>query len=328
MDNKLLAITMGDPAGIGPEITLKALKNKEPYKGCMPIIIGDKNVITRVSSIVNFDGEVNVIKDVKKYKDGKLNLVSLDNMSFDYAFGKVQARCGRAAFEYIKKAIELALDGSIHAVVTAPINKEALNLAGFSYAGHTEIFAEFTSTKDYAMMLAGDRLKAIHVSTHVSLRQACDLVKKERVYAVIKLAGKAMKDLGLPSPKIAVAGLNPHAGESSMFGLEEKEQITPAIHQAKEEGMNVEGPFPPDTILLHVKDGLYDIAVCMYHDQGHIPLKLYDFRGFVNVTVGLPIIRTSVGHGTAFDKAGKAVADETNMIKAINMAAKLARNKA
>jgi 4-hydroxythreonine-4-phosphate dehydrogenase (EC 1.1.1.262) len=327
MNKPLIGITIGDPAGVGPEVTLKALKNREILDSCVPVVIGDINVVKKAASIVAFESDINVVDNTDDCIDHKVNLISLNNMKDSYQFGMIQPECGRAAFEYIKKGIELALVGKLSAVVTGPINKEALNLAGYHYSGHTEIFADLTGTKDYAMMLTGGPLKVIHVSTHVSLREACDRVKKERVYKVIKLAKKAMNDLGLKSPRIAVAGLNPHAGENGLFGDEEIKEIIPAIEKAKEEGINVNGPLPPDTIFLHCKDGKYDIAVVMYHDQGHIPLKLLDFMGGVNVTVGLPIIRTSVDHGTAFGKAGKGTADETSMIKAIEMAVQFATNR-
>jgi len=230
----------------------------------------------------------------------------------------------------------LAMEGSVDAVVTGPIHKEAIKAAGSPYAGHTEIFATRTKTKNYAMMLADDNLRVIHVSTHVSLRQACDLVKNERVLTVIRLADKALKDLGIRNPKIGVAGLNPHAGEGGLFGKEELEEIIPAIEQAKKENIIVDGPIPPDTIFSKVIGGQYDIAVVMYHDQGHIPMKVIGFKynketnkwstmSGVNVTVGLPIIRTSVDHGVAFGKAGEGRANEESMVEAIKMAIDFAK---
>lgn len=327
MDKPVIGITIGDPAGVGPEVTLKAFKNKKLFNICIPVVIGDINVIKKAATIVGYNSEINLIEGADQCKEGKLNLLSLNNVDFDYRFGSIQPECGRVAFEYIKIGIELALAGNIDAVVTAPIHKEALNLAGFHYSGHTEIFADLTKTKDYAMMLVSEPLKVIHVSTHVSLRKACDMVKQERVYKVIKLAYEGIKGLGVQAPRIAVAGLNPHAGETGLFGDEEIKEIIPAVERAKQEGFNVTGPLPPDTIFLHCKEGKYDIAVVMYHDQGHIPLKLLDFMGGVNITVGLPIIRTSVDHGTAFGKAGRGTADETSMIKAIETAVQFAINR-
>ena len=319
-----LAVTMGDPAGVGPEIALKALSRPSPYEVARPFIIGDLDVLERVAPVVGFQGRMHRVLGPKDFQEGVLNVLSLGLTNKDYLFGKVQAKCGRAALGYVKKAIALAMDGEVGGIVTAPINKEALQLAGCPHPGHTELLAELTGAKEFGMMLAGKELRAIHLSTHVSLKEAIELVKKERVLAMIRLANRAMLGFGIHAPKIAVAGLNPHAGEAGMFGLEEREEILPAILKAKQEGILAEGPFPPDTVLLHVKEGLFDIALCLYHDQGHIALKLYDFKGFVNVTVGLPIVRTSVDHGTAFDKAGKGVADDANLLLAVELAAKMA----
>jgi 4-hydroxythreonine-4-phosphate dehydrogenase len=247
----------------------------------------------------------------------------------------VSPECGRASFEYVRRVIELAMSHEIDATVTGPINKEAINRAGFHYSGHTEIYADLTRTEDYAMMLMHEQFRVIHVSTHVSLREACDRVKKARVYTVIKLGYDTLKRLGIENPKIAVAGLNPHAGESGLFGREEMEEIEPAIKQAQEEGLTVEGPIPPDTVFSKMQGGQYDIVVVMYHDQGHIPTKLLGFQydektktwdsvSGVNITLGLPIIRVSVDHGTAFGKAGEGRANPQSIIQAIEIAARLA----
>ncbi len=327
MNRPIIGITIGDPSGAGPEICLKALRNEELLKSCSPVLFGDEAVIKRVMPIVGCETKLNIINDVEGYKDGYVNLISMNSITGDYEFGKVQAKCGRAGFEYIKAAIGSAMSSEIDAVVTGPINKEALNNAGIHYSGHTEIFADLTGAKEYAMLLTGGPLKVIHVTTHVSMRDACNKIKKERVHTVIKLADKAMRDLGIENPKVAVAGLNPHSGENGLFGDEEIEEINPAIEKAKNEGIDVSGPVPPDTVFLHCKNGKYHVVVAMYHDQGHIPLKLLDFMGGVNVTVGLPIIRTSVDHGTVFGKAGKGTADESSMIKAIEMAAQFALNR-
>ena len=325
MKKPLIGITIGDPSGAGPEICLKALMKDEIYQVCRPILFGDEKVIKRVYPIVDCKKELVLIDNPEDFEEDKVNLISFNVIDDSYEFAVVQGKCGRAAFEYIKNAIHMALDKKIDAVVTGPINKEALNLAGINYSGHTEIFADLTGTKDYAMLLASGPLKVIHVSTHVSLREACDRAKKDRIYTVIKLAHKAMVDLGVCNPRIAVAGLNPHSGENGLFGDEEQKEIIPAIKKAQEEGLDVKGPLPPDTVFLHCKNGKYDIAVAMYHDQGHIPLKIVDFMGGVNVTVGLPIIRTSVDHGTVYGKAGKGTADETSMIKAIEMAVQFSK---
>lgn len=327
MKKPVIGITIGDPAGAGPEIALKALEAECILGDRRIILFGDRTVIKRVMPIVRSEKELVVINNVNEYIEGKINLISLDNMTEDYEFGKVQPNCGKAAFEFIEAAIRQALNGNIDAVVTGPINKEALNSSGIHYSGHTEIFADITGTETYAMMLVGGPIRVIHVSTHVSLREACDRVKKERVYKVICLAHKAMLGLGIEKPRIGVAGLNPHSGENGLFGTEEIDEINPAIELAREKGMDVTGPIPPDTAFLHCKNGKYDIMVAMYHDQGHIPLKMEDFMEGVNITVGLPIIRTSVDHGTVFGKAGKGTANERSMIRAIEMAVKFSINK-
>ena len=335
----IIAITIGDPAGIGAEIAVRALGNEEIYKKSKPVIIGSRCVIDDALKFIPSNLKLNVIKDTKEIKGefGTIDLIDLNNITLaEFNYGKVSEKAGKASLEYIYRGIDLAIEGSVDAVVTGPIHKEAIKAAGSPYAGHTEIFATRTKTKDYAMMLTDESLRVIHVSTHVSLRQACDLVKKERVLTVIRLADKALRDLGIKHPKIGVAGLNPHAGEGGLFGHEELEEINPAIEQAKKENITVDGPVPPDTIFSKVIGGQYDIAVVMYHDQGHIPMKVIGFKynkatnkwssmSGVNVTVGLPIIRTSVDHGVAFGKAGEGRANEESMVEAIKMAINFAK---
>ena len=248
---------------------------------------------------------------------------------------EVSVMAGNAAFQYVKKVIELAMEHKIDATVTNALNKEAMNLAGHHFSGHTEIYAEYTGTKKYTMMLAHENLRVVHVSTHVSLREACDRVKKDRVLEVIRIANQACKQLGIEQPKIGVAGLNPHSGENGMFGREEIEEITPAIQKAKAEGILADGPVPPDTVFSKARGGWYDIVVAMYHDQGHIPLKVvgfvynqeekkWDAVAGVNITLGLPIIRASVDHGTAFDQAGTGLASELSLINAMDYAIRMA----
>ena len=341
MKKPVIAITMGDPAGIGAEIAVRALGNEELYKKSKPVVIGSRCVMEDALKFIPSNLKLNSIKDTKETKGefGVIDLIDLNNIKLDeFNYGKVSAKAGQASLDYIYKGIDLAMKGLVDAVVTGPIHKEAIKAAGSPFAGHTEIFASRTKTKNYAMMLVDDNLRVIHVSTHVSLRQACDLVKKERVLTVIRLADKALKDLGIRNPKIGVAGLNPHAGEGGLFGNEELEEIIPAIEQAKKENITVDGPVPPDTIFSKVIGGQYDIAVVMYHDQGHIPMKVIGFKynkatnkwssmSGVNVTVGLPIIRTSVDHGVAFGKAGEGRANEESMVEAIKMAIDFARKK-
>jgi len=332
---------MGDPAGIGAEIIIKALSNKEIYKRSKPVVIGSKIVMKDALSFIPSDLKLNIIEDIVQIKGefGSIDLIDLNNIKLnEFKYGEVSAKAGKASIDYIYKAIELAQQRKVDAVVTGPIHKGAINAAGYKYAGHTEIFADKTNTNDYAMMLADEDIRVIHVSTHVSLRNACELVKKDRVLNVIRLANKALKKLGFEEPRISVAGLNPHAGEQGLFGTEEISEISPAINKAKKEGINVEGPIPPDTIFSKVKGNQYDIAVVMYHDQGHIPMKVLGFKfnrrtnkwstmSGVNVTVGLPIIRTSVDHGVAYGKAGEGRANEQSMIEAIKMAIEFAISK-
>ena len=341
MDRPLIGISVGDPAGIGPEITAKALSLPEIYEICRPLVVAETEMMKDVAKFSGVNLEIHAVSFPKEglYQLGMIDVLDMKNIDAKSIRHKVvSADCGRASFEYVRKVIELAMSKEIDATVTGPINKEAINRAGFHYSGHTEIYADLTHTKDYAMMLAHQNFRVIHVSTHVSLREACDRVKKDRVYRVIRLGYDAVKKLGIENPKIAVAGLNPHAGESGMFGREEIEEIEPAIKQAQREGLNVEGPIPPDTVFSKMQGGQYDLVVVMYHDQGHIPTKLIGFQyddktktwgsmSGVNITCGLPIIRVSVDHGTAFGKAGEGRANPESMIQAIKIAAQLATNK-
>jgi 4-phospho-D-threonate 3-dehydrogenase / 4-phospho-D-erythronate 3-dehydrogenase len=328
----ILGITMGDPAGNGPEITIKALSRAKIYRACRPIVIGDAKVMGRAAKIVGMENiKINPVTSVAdaKFVYGTIDVYHLELVDVTkLVMGKVSAMAGEAAFQCVKKVIELAMSGEIHGTVTNALSKEAINLSGHHYSGHTEIYADLTGTKRYTMMLAHKDLRVVHVSTHVSLREACDRVKKQRVLDVILLANQTCKNLGIAEPKVGVAGLNPHSGEAGMFGTEEKEEIIPAIEQAKADGINVDGPVPPDSIFPKARGGWYDIVVCMYHDQGHIPLKLVGFvfnkkKGRwdavegVNVTLGLPIVRVSVDHGTGFGHAGDGSANELSLVNAI-----------
>lgn len=340
MQNKkpIIGITMGDPAGIGPEIAAKALAKKNIYTICKPLIIGDAAAMEQGIKIAGVELKVNPISKIKgaKFKYGIMDVFDLKNVDVEaLQHGKVSAMAGKAAFESVKKVIELALAKEIDATVTGPIHKEAINLAGHHFSGHTEIYGHFTKAKKYAMMLVEGNLRVVHVTTHVSMRQACDLIKKKRVFEVIQLADDACKRLGIKSPRIGVAGLNPHSSDGGLFGWEEEKEIIPAINAAKKIGINADGPVPGDTLFSKAKGGLYDVVVAMYHDQGHIPLKLVGFTwndktkkwdsvSGVNITLGLPIIRVSVDHGTAFGKAGKGTATEESLLNAISYAAAMA----
>jgi 4-hydroxythreonine-4-phosphate dehydrogenase len=341
MDSPLIGISVGDPAGIGPEITAKALSLPEVYELCRPLAVADGGMMKEAIQFSKLDLKVHAVSSPEEglYRFGRIDILDMKNVVGTSVRHKtISADYGRASFEYVKKVIELALSKKIDATVTGPISKEAINLAGYPYSGHTEIYADLTGTKNYAMMLVHDHFRVIHVSTHVSLREACDRVKKDRIYRVIQLGNDAVRRLGIKTPRIAVAGLNPHAGESGLFGKEEVEEIEPAIRQGQKEGLNVEGPVPPDTVFSKMQGGQYDLVVVMYHDQGHIPTKLIGFQyddktktwgsmSGVNITCGLPIIRVSVDHGTAFGKAGEGRANPESMIQAIKIAVQLALNQ-
>jgi 4-hydroxythreonine-4-phosphate dehydrogenase len=319
---KKLAITIGDPGGIGPEIVVRAIS--EMSGECLSLVVGDLSVIEEAVGLVGSPLRLKIVENTDQLvpSPGVLWFYDLGALR-TFARGRPDAENGAACVNYIRKAVELAMAGEVDAIVTAPISKEALKLGGFPWPGHTEMLAELTGTKEYAMMLAGGPLKVILVTIHTALRNVPPMVTKEKVFRTISLAGKACGMLGIESPRIAVAGLNPHAGESGILGSEEKEEIAPAIAKAREEGILADGPFPPDVVFYKANRGEVDIVVCMYHDQGLIPLKMLAFDKGVNVTVGLPIIRTSPDHGTAYDIAWKGIANPSSMIEAINLAAKL-----
>ncbi|CEG28668.1 4-hydroxythreonine-4-phosphate dehydrogenase [Bacillus sp. B-jedd] len=323
----IVAITMGDAAGIGPEIIIKALVIKESYEICRPLVIGDASILARAAGFIGADLKVNSIADPAEaaFQLGTIDCIDLHLLSADIPVGKVSKEAGNAAFRYLEKGISLAKEGKIDAICTAPLNKEALHLGGHLFPGHTEILAELTGTKDFAMMLTAPNLRVIHVTTHVGLLTAVELINPERVYKVIKLADETLKKAGIDNPKIAVCGINPHAGENGLFGNgEEEEKIVPAVDKAVREGINVSGPLPADTLFFRAIRGDFDIVVAMYHDQGHAPIKVLGLEAGVNITVGLPIIRTSVDHGTAFDIAGKGIASEDSLLEALRQAVALA----
>lgn len=341
-EKKIIGITMGDPASIGPEITVKVFADPSLYEMCRPLVVGDACVMEAALLIAGHtEMKIRPIEKVSeaKYEYGTIDVLDMKLVEMDkLKRGEVSAMCGNAAFQYVKKVIELAMEHEIDATVTNALNKEAINLAGHHYSGHTEIYADYTGTKNYSMMLAHENLRVVHVSTHVSLREACDRVKKQRVLDVIRIADQACKELGIAEPKIGVAGLNPHSGEHGLFGREEIDEIIPAIEAAQAEGIHADGPVPPDTVFSKARGGWYDIVVAMYHDQGHIPLKVvgfvynhekkaWDAVAGVNITLGLPIIRVSVDHGTAFDQAGSGTANELSLRNSIEYAVKFAENK-
>ncbi len=340
MKKPIIGISSGDPAGIGPEITVKALSQPKVHEECRPIVVGDSQIIEQAIDTCRLPQKINRIDDSLngKFTFGYIDVLDIRNIDIKlFSYGHVSAMAGKASFDYIEKIIDLALMKKIDATVTGPINKESLHLAGLKFAGHTEIFAQYTGVSNYSMMLAEKDFRVVHVNTHVSMLESIKRITKVRVLNTILLADAALKKMGIEKPRIAVNGLNPHAGENGLFGTEEMEFIIPAIEQAKIQGVEVDGPHPPDTIFPKMKGGQYDVVVCMYHDQGHIPTKLLGFQyddskktwksiSGVNITLGLPIIRVSVDHGTAFDKAGKGEANAESMLQAISYAVKFSKN--
>ncbi|MET3076895.1 D-threonate 4-phosphate dehydrogenase [Pantoea leporis] len=325
--SKIIAITMGDPAGIGPEIIIKALAEGE-LAGVPAVVVGCANTLRRVMGLhVTPQAELRVLDQVKDahFAPGMINVI--DVPLADAAAlqpGVVQKAAGDLAWRCVKRATELALAGDVQAIATAPLNKEALHSAGHIYPGHTELLAQLTNTKNYAMVLYTDKLKVIHVTTHIALRKFLDTLNGERIQTVIGMADSFLRRVGFDQPRIAVAGVNPHAGENGLFGDEEITIVAPAIKAMKVQGIDVSGPCPPDTVFLQCQEGQYDMVVAMYHDQGHIPLKLLGFYDGVNITAGLPFIRTSADHGTAFDIAWTGKANSASMAISIKLAMQLA----
>lgn len=327
-NKKTIGITMGDPSGIGPEIILKSFE-RSGIRNKRIVVIGDYNIMQAVHDVLKIKSfKLHRISNITEciFSYQLLNILDLHLIDMhEFRPGIVQAKSGNAAFEAIRNTVDLAKNKEIDAIVTAPLNKEAMHLAGHNWPGHTEILASLTDTKDYAMLLYDKKLCVIHVSTHVSLFEAITGLKRNRIEKVIELANGIMKRLHVGEPRIAVAGINPHSGENGLFGNEEINEIIPAINNMKGKGINVEGPCPPDTVFLQAVKGKYDIVVAMYHDQGHIPLKLLGFDSGVNVTVGLPFVRTSVDHGTAFEIAWQGKANENSMVEAIKLSIKLSQ---
>jgi 4-hydroxythreonine-4-phosphate dehydrogenase len=324
----LLAVTMGDPAGIGPEIIAKLINHPDIYAECRPLIVGDARMLHRAAQwMATAPLALEIVQEPQAghFVPGTLTVLEIQNADPEQIPpGEVSAAAGRAAVEYVFRACDLALAGEVDGVVTAPLNKEAMHKAGFHYPGHTELLAERTGAKRVSMLLVGAKLRVVHVSTHVSLQEAIRRVTPERVLEVIELAQRSCHALGIPAPRIAVAGLNPHASEGGIFGNEEATAIWPAIEEARRQGYKVSDPMPPDTVFLRAMKGEYDIVVAMYHDQGHIPMKLLAFDSGVNVSIGLPILRTSVDHGTAFDIAGLGKASEESLVAALAVATQMA----
>lgn len=316
-----VAVTMGDPAGIGPEIVVKTFA--DPGFSTPAVVIGDVSILSRAVTLLDRPIEIRPIKrpDEARLGTGVIDVIAVSDLPADLPVGKVDPRAGAAAFSYVEAAVKLALSGDVCAIATAPLHKRALKAAGIDYPGHTEILAHLTDTEDYAMMLFNDELRVILVTIHVALRDAVDRLSVELELKTIRLAARAVRQLGVKAPRVAVAGLNPHAGEGGLFGREDTEIVAPAIEMARAEGIDASGPWPGDTVFLQARQGRFDIVVAQYHDQGLIPIKYLGIDRGVNVTVGLPFIRTSVEHGTAFDIAGSGKANHASLKLAIEQAA-------
>ncbi len=329
MKKSLIAVPIGDPAGVGPEIVAKSAASQEVFDAADCIIIGDKAVMENAVKIVGEELSINVIKDPLEgdFRKGVLNLIDLGNVDLgQFEFGKVSGMCGKAAYEYIAKSIALANEGKVDAVATTPINKESLRAGGINFIGHTEIFGALTGTEDPLTMFETNGMRVFFLTRHVSLREMLDMITKERIKDYVKRCLEALKKLGVKDGTMAIAGLNPHSGEHGLFGWEEVNEITPAIEELKAEGYDVAGPIGADSVFHQAAQGRYNSVLSLYHDQGHIATKTLDFEKTIAITNGMPILRTSVDHGTAFDIAGKGVVSAVSMIEAILLAAKYAPN--
>ena len=323
-----IAIPMGDPAGVGPEIVVKTAVSKEILDLCDLVVIGDKNILEKAIEICQVNLKIHTIKNVEegKYEKGILNVIDLENVDMNtLEYGQVQGMCGKAAFEYIKKCVELAMEHKVDAIATTPINKESLKAGNVNYIGHTEILGDLSNSRDPLTMFEVDNMRVFFLTRHMSLRKACDAITKERVLEYIERCTKALKQLGV-SGKMAVAGLNPHSGEHGLFGDEEVKEITPAIEEAQKLGYDVVGPVGADSVFHQALQGRYAAVLSLYHDQGHIATKTYDFERTIAITLDMPFLRTSVDHGTAFDIAGKGIVSAVSMIEAVKLAAKYAPN--
>ena len=327
MKKPLIAVTLGDPAGIGPEIVVKTIADKDLFEEANCIVIGDAGVVEQAIGVTGVDLKVNCVEDPADgdYSEGVLNMIDMKNIDLDkFEYGKVSAMCGKAAFEYIEKSIQMTMDGQADAVATAPINKEAIRAAEINFIGHTEIFAELTNTNDPLTMFETNGLRVFFLTRHVSLRDMLDMITKERVIDYVERCTEALARLGVKEGTMAVAGLNPHSGEHGLFGWEEVNEIAPAVEELRARGYNVVGPVPADSVFHQAALGRFNSVLSLYHDQGHIATKTLDFDRTIAITNSMPILRTSVDHGTAFDNAGKGIAGAVSMIESVRLAAKYA----
>jgi 4-hydroxythreonine-4-phosphate dehydrogenase len=322
----IVAVTMGDPAGVGPEVVAKSFAHPAIFTHVRPVVVGDRRRLQRAAQIAGVALEVRAIERPAdaEWRSGILDCIEAGSVPDDLPFGELSAAAGEAAFRYVRRAVELALQGEVAAICTAPLNKEALRAAGHRYPGHTELLAELTHTPEVSMMLMAENLRVIHVTTHIGLLDAVELIDDARVERTILRGHALLERIGIESPRIAVCGINPHAGEGGLFGRGVAAQkIVPAGEHCRARGLRVEGPLPADTLFFRARRGDFDLVVAMYHDQGHGPVKVLGLEAGVNVTVGLPFVRTSVDHGTAFDIAGTGKADEGSLLEALRQAAEL-----
>ncbi|WP_461809735.1 4-hydroxythreonine-4-phosphate dehydrogenase PdxA [Faecalimonas sp.] len=329
MQKPFIAIPIGDPAGVGPEIVAKSVADKKVVEAANCVIVGNKEVMENAIKITKENLTIHIIDEVEQgdYREGVLNLIHMNNMDMSqFSFGKVSGMCGKAAYDYIEKSIELANDGKVDAVATTPINKESLRAGNIDFIGHTEIFGALTHTEDPLTMFETNGLRVFFLTRHVSLRKMLDMIKKDRIIDYVKRCTKALEKLGVTDGVMAIAGLNPHSGEHGLFGWEEVEEIVPAVEELQRQGYRVEGPIGADSVFHQAAQGKYSSVLSLYHDQGHIATKTLDFEKTIAITNGMPILRTSVDHGTAFDIAGKGLVSAVSMIEAILLAAKYAPN--
>ncbi|QHQ61749.1 4-hydroxythreonine-4-phosphate dehydrogenase PdxA [Anaerocolumna sedimenticola] len=329
MEKPYIAIPLGDPAGIGPEIVVKSIATKQVFDAARCVVVGDKKIVDDAIRFSRIPLKVNIINHPKEgvYEEKVLNLIDLDNVDMsEFKIGEISGMCGRAAYEYIKKSIELANTREVAAVSTTPINKESLKAGNVNYIGHTEIFGALTGTKDPLTMFEVRGMRVFFLTRHVSLRRACDLVTKDRIKDYVKRCKEVLMKLGVTEGTMAIAGLNPHSGEHGLFGNEEVEHVTPAVEELRAEGYDVVGPIGADSVFHLALKGRYNSVLSLYHDQGHIATKTLDFERTIAITGGMPILRTSVDHGTAFDIAGKGIASEISMVEAILLGAKYSKN--
>jgi 4-hydroxythreonine-4-phosphate dehydrogenase len=324
-DRPIIAITLGDPSGIGPEVVAKALAHHEVLTACHPLVVGNGPLLEKTVRDLGLDFEITPVSAADEASKNAISILDSGNLNTeDIVPGRISAAAGKASVEWILQAGEMAQAGHVQAIATAPINKEAVQLAGYQDIGHMELLQSLSGAEEVATMLTAGSLRVVHLTTHKSLAQAVAYVKKDNILTKLKLTHRCFQEWGFPTPRIAVAALNPHGGDGGLLGPEEIEEITPAVEEARAQGIEAIGPIPADSVFPHALDGRYDAVLVLYHDQGHIPIKVKDFDGSVSINLGFPFIRTSVDHGTAFDIAGKGIASETGMMQAIQAAAFIA----